>query len=285
MIAPENLAAAWLKVRANGGGPGVDGQNLRDFETRLRENIAELHHELADGKYEPKAVVKVLVPKASGGRRPLGILTIRDRIIQRAVSDVLTPLYEPKFSDCSYAFRQGRSVRDAVGAIVRLREAGNWWVVDADIKQCFENIDHDILLGLVRREVHEPHVLRLIEQWLKARIFNELNSKGVQSGVFQGSVISPLLCNVYLHEFDQTLIKAQLGLVRYADDWVVVCPSKPEATEALSLATDALARLKMAVNLYRTDIVTFDDGFTFVGAFFIRKEYFYLSRGMKVAKE
>ncbi len=285
IIAPPTLTEAWRKVRANGGGPGVDGQNLRDFEARLSQNIGELHDELGTGKYEPKPVLKVMVPKASGGRRPLGILTIRDRIIQRAVSDVLTPLYEPKFLDCSYAFRQGRSVRDAVGAIVRLREAGNWWVVDADIKQCFENIDHDILLGLVRREVREPHVLRLIEQWLKARIFNELNSKGVQSGVFQGSVISPLLCNIYLHEFDQALTTAQLGLVRYADDWVIACPSKPEATEALSLATDALAHLKMAVNLYRTDLVTFDDGFTFVGAFFIRKEYFYLSRGMQVAKD
>ena len=285
IISIESLTNAWRKVRANGGGPGVDGQNLRNYEAQLSQNIVELHGELGSGKYEPKQVVKVLVPKASGGRRPLGILTIRDRIVQRAVSDVLTPLYEPKFMDCSYAFRQGRSVRDAVGAITRLRDAGNWFVVDADIKQCFENLDHAILLGLVKRDVHEPHVLHLVELWLKARIFNELNSKGVQSGVFQGSVISPLLCNVYLHEFDRVLTEAHLGLVRYADDWVILCPSKPEAVEALSLATDALARVKLAVNLYKTGIVTFDDGFTFVGAFFIRKEHFYLSRGMTLAKE
>lgn len=124
IISIESLTNAWRKVRANGGGPGVDGQNLRNYEAQLSQNIAELHGELGSGKYEPKQVVKVLVPKASGGRRPLGILTIRDRIVQRAVSDVLTPLYEPKFMDCSYAFRQGRSVRDAVGAITRLRDAG-----------------------------------------------------------------------------------------------------------------------------------------------------------------
>jgi len=275
--APDNLLHAWRKVKANGGGPGVDGESLRAFEAGLHGNLDELRMQLQSGKYQPQPVRRVWVPKASSGQRPLAILTIRDRIVQRAVYDVLVPLYDRKFLDCSYGFREGRSTKDAVAAIVKWRDRGRRWVVDGDIRDCFETLDHRLLLKAVAREVQDRRVLGMIERWLQAQVFNDLSGRDPAVGTFQGGVLSPLLANIYLHDFDVALTKAGLVLVRYADDWLILCAKKTEAQAALETASNALERLKLAINPYKTRIVRFDDGFRFVGVFFVRNEWFALS--------
>jgi group II intron reverse transcriptase/maturase len=287
IYALSNLAQAWRKVKSNGGGPGVDGESLRDFETHLDKNLKVLQSHLQRGAYEPEKVKRVLVPKASGGLRPLAILTIRDRIVQRAVYDVLAPRYEQRFLDCSYGFREGRSLHDAAARVAQWRDTGRRWVVDGDIKDCFERIDHRLLLQMIRRDTDDWLVLRLIERWLNARVFNEMDGRGAQTardatvGTYQGGVISPLLANVYLHAFDQQLTQSKLALVRYADDWVILCTKKTEAEAALERATDALGQLRLAINPYKTRVVSFEEGFRFLGMFFVRNEQYALSPTVK----
>jgi len=277
----DSLRRAWRKVKANGGGPGVDGESLRAFESNLRANLDALRSALETGAYRPQPVRRVWVPKPSGGQRPLAILTIRDRIAQRSAYDVLSPLYERKFLDCSYGFREGRSLHDAVATILKRRDEGLRWVVDGDIKDCFETLDHRLLMQAVAREVKDGWVLRLIENWLTAQVFNDLEGRDPAAGTFQGGVISPLLANVYLHAFDETLTKAGLALARYADDWVILCAKKGEAQAALDAASRALEQLRLAINPYKTRITHFDEGFRFVGVFFVRGEHYYLSPNVK----
>lgn len=285
ICAPENLEHAWRKVRANKGMPGVDGESIRDFEQDLRENLNHLRRGLLRGEYQPQMVRRAWIPKANGGMRPLAILTLRDRIAQRAVYDVLAPMYERRFLACSYGFREGRSLHDAAEAVMRWRDEGRHWVIDGDIKDCFESLDHGLLMEMLQRDIGDPLLLDLIQRWLKARIFNEMGSAGPggrDAGTFQGGVLSPLLCNVYLHPFDQVMEKLGLALVRYADDWVILCGHKAEAQSALEVAGETLARLRLAVNPYKTRIVHFDQGFAFLGVFFVRRERFYLSPGAAV---
>lgn len=283
ITALSNLVQAWRKVKANGGGPGVDGESLRDFERDLMPNLKRLRSQLQAGTYAPQKVRRVLVPKASGGLRPLAILTIRDRIVQRAVYDVLSPIYEQKFLDCSFGFREGRSLHDAAARVAQWRDRGRRWVVDGDIKDCFERIDHRLLLDLLKRDIDDWLALRLIEGWLKAQVFNEWGtpaSRNLTTGTYQGGVISPLLANVYLHTFDQLVTTAGLALVRYADDWVILCARKPEADAALERAEQALAQLRLSINPYKTRIVHFDQGFRFLGIFFLKNQQYALSPGM-----
>ena len=277
LVGTENLTVAWRKVRANGGGAGVDGQTLRNFEAHLADNIAQLREELASGRYRPQQVLRVYVPKASGGRRPLGIYAIRDRIVQRAVHDAIAPLFERRFLPCSFAFRPQRSLHDAVAYILKQRDAGQRWVVDGDIKDCFERLDHDVLMRAVSVEVKEPQVLRLIQLWLKAKVMNEVDGREMGFGVVQGGAISPLLSNVYLHAFDERMTRAGLALVRYADDWIVLSASEADARAALNQVMDALAKLKLAIHPQKTWVTHFDRGFSFRGVFFLRGEHFYLS--------
>lgn len=272
----ESLVRAWRKVRANGGAPGADGQSLRDFEARLDRNLAELQAELLSGRYVPRPIRVVPMPKSDGSFRPISILAIRDRIAQRAAADALAPRYEARFLDCSFGFREGRSTQDAVAAVLGHRDDGRRWVVDGDIRQCFENIDHALLMQFVARDVHDELMLDLIHRWLKARVFRDM-SRAADAGTPQGGAISPLLSNVYLHAFDVALTRAGRALVRYADDWLILCRSEAEAQAALKDATKALARLKLQVNPYRTRITRFEEGFQFVGAFFIRDEHYWLS--------
>ncbi|HEY4689501.1 MAG TPA: group II intron reverse transcriptase/maturase [Anaerolineae bacterium] len=277
IFAPDNLMRAWRKVKANGGGPGVDGESLRAFASNLANHLDELRQALQSGKYRPQPVRRVWVPKPSGGARPLGILTIRDRIVQRAMYDVLAPLYETKFLECSFGFREGRSLHDAVKAILNWRDQGRRWVVDGDIKDCFERLDHRLMLKAMERDVADRRLLQLVERWLKAQVFNDPESRDPAAGTFQGGVISPLLANIYLHAFDEAMASAGQALVRYADDWLILCSKKAEAQAALHQAAQVLEKLRLAVNPYKTRVVHFDQGFRFLGVFFVRNEHFYLS--------
>ena len=278
VTALSSLNQAWAKVRANGGAAGTDGETLDGFARRLDANLRRLQRDLETAAYRPEPVRRVMVPKPQGGQRPLSILAVRDRVAQRAVYDALAPFYETRFLDCSYAFREKRSTQDAVNAIAAWRERGLFWVADGDISQCFERIDHDVLMRQLNDDIKDRRVLRLLRMWLRARVLNEMASARPM-GAPQGGVISPLLSNVYLHAFDVALTEQNLALVRYADDWVILCKSEADAQAALQAASDALTRLKLAINPHKTRVTHFEQGFSFVGAFFVKNQQYWISAG------
>jgi len=230
------------------------------------------------GTYEPLPVQRVLVPKPGGGLRPLAIWTLRDRVAQRVVHDHLVPILEPHFLDCSYGFRPGRSVADAVQAVIEARDAGRRWVVDADIEDCFGSLDRQRLVKQARAWIPEPVVVGLIEKWLRARVYNPARGQPATAAASQGGVITPLLANLYLHSFDVQVTKGvSYGtLVRFADDFVILCRRRWEAETALAAARQALGRLRLRLNPHKTRLVHFDQGFKFLGVFFLRSEHFYL---------
>lgn len=271
----EALQQAWRQLKANGGGPGVDGIDIHAFETNLEEHLASLQTELSQSNYKPQPVRRVLIPKRNEGLRPLAVWTLRDRLAQRAVHNAVEPLFEPCFLPCSHGFRPGRSTQTAAEMVCVARDDGLRWVLDADIKECFENIDPTLLMRLVRRRLKDQTLLRLIECWLQARVLSA-SGQVRAAGTAQGGVLSPLLCNIYLHEFDVSLERQQLRLIRYADDFVILRQRRKDAEAAQTTAQVALATLKLEFNLYKTRVVCFDQGFKFLGMFFVRDEVFVL---------
>jgi len=269
------MLQAWRQLKANGGGPGVDGVDIAGFERKLAEHLAALQAELSEGVYRPQPVRRVLIPKRNEGLRPLAVWTLRDRLAQRAVLNAVEPLFEPRFLACSHGFRPGRSTLSATEMVLTARDEGLRWVLDADIKECFENIDPALLTQLVRRQLGDKALLRLIDLWLRARILTAAGQVRA-AGTAQGGVLSPLLCNVYLHQFDVALTERGLRLVRYADDFVVLSRRRREAEVAQDRALTALAALRLEFNLYKTRIVHFDQGFKFLGRFFVRDEVYEL---------
>jgi RNA-directed DNA polymerase len=282
-FAPASLAEAWRKVRTNGGAPGPDKQSVEDFEHRLEQNLSDLGGELRSGRYRPQAALRVWLPKNGGepgDMRPISILNVRDRVVQRAAHAALAPFYEQRFLDCSYGFRESRGVKDAVAQVTRLRDAGLRWVVDGDIRKCFESLEHSVLLRLLERDLGDVRYVALIERWLRAGVLGAGGRRGPvevqERGVSQGAAISPLLANVYLHEFDAAMSSARRALVRYADDWVILCRSQDEAERALEEARGALAKIKLIVNPHKTRITEFDAGWSFLGAFFVKSEQYWV---------
>ena len=274
----EAFQRAWQVIRRNGATPGVDRVTIRQFERSLDENLRQLQGELVSGGYEPHPVKRVFVPKRNGGLRPLAIWTLRDRVAQRVVHDYLVPILEQQFLDCSYGFRPGRSVGDAAEAVIAARDAGRRWVVDADIEDCFGSIHTGRLMKQVRGQIPEPVIAALIEKWLQARVYNPARGGPTTAAASQGGVITPLLANLYLHPFDvQVTRMMRYGtLVRFADDFVILCRRKREAETAQMAARQALGRLRLKLNQHKTRIVHFDEGFKFLGVFFVKNEHYYL---------
>lgn len=273
-FSPVALRRAWLAVRANGGAAGADGETIRQFERRLEPQLAALSDELLTLRYQPRRVTQVLVPKASGGRRPIALWAIRDRVAQRAALAYLEPVFERRFRPCSYGFRPGRGTRDAAEAIGRARAAGARWVFDADIKDCFGQMDSARLLRRLAEWETPGPLLTLIERWLRAQVWNAPD--GGAAGTSQGGVISPLLCNVYLHPFDCTLDGGAWRLVRYADDFVLLARDEATAQEAAHRAAAELRGLGLSLSPKKTRLTTFEAGFQFVGWFFVRDEKYEL---------
>lgn len=271
------LHRAWLAVKRADGGPGVDKVTLSQFEHKLEEELAILQQDLVSGSYRPRPLRQIVVPKAGQGLRNLLIWAIRDRIAQRVVYDLLTPSFERIFLPCSFGFRPGRNVQDAVTLALHYRDQNYRWVVHADVKDCFDRIDHKRLYGLVRGRVHNRQLLRYIHGWLNANIFNSADGLPKKAGTGQGGVLSPLFANIYLHEFDQRLVEQQWALVRYADDFIICCRRKNEAETAHQFAAQVLAHLGLSYNKDKSRIVHFDQGFPWLGHFFIRRQCYPLS--------
>ncbi len=376
-----NLTQAWRKVRSNvarrrrAASCGVDDVSVAAFEQQWETNLEELRRSLVDGTYRPLPPKRVELGKPAGGKRVIGVLAVRDRVAQRAAQQVLEPLFEPHFLDCSYGFRPGRSTEDAIHRVLCYRQGGCGWVLDADVAACFDSLDHGLLLRFVEEQVKEPAVLDLIQSWLEvgllhvdevvkqqdsrlARLTDRAGSwlveqvlpgqalpldddgylpeeqwdhtwerqqtwKRIRSDIFllgltglrptlrrarpfarwlarrkravlggtgvlglatvasiwwmlrrweptgqgalQGGALSPLLANIYLHHFDQPMIESGHRLVRYADDFVICCEHQSEAEAVMGEAARCLGDLRLRLNVAKTQVVSFERGFRFLG--------------------
>ena len=389
---PETLHAAWRKVRANKSAPGSDGVTIQQFEANRTRHLRQLSRELAEERYYPLPVQKFTMKKSNGSTRDLAVLTLRDRIVQRAVCDLISPIYEAKFLECSFAYRPNRGVPHAIAQIAAIRAEGYEWVVHADIENFFDRMDTHILMRFLRASMKDPLILRLIQMWLdvggilqppklptwSTHLENTIHSMGEgvehvvnqllhrtpnvgpyseypqaltddewsldasemttktgplaqtgkemltnlgrdglllllanakrlwkplatrqlliiaplvvaalaaptigsmvkermsqprKIGILQGSPLSPLLANIYLHPFDKAMTRAGIRLVRYADDLLLLCRSENRARYALEHAEKRLATLKLALNPKKTQIARFDTGIEFLGHIFDR---------------
>ena len=263
----KNLELAWVRVKRNGGAGGVDGQNLTEFEAVLDEQLDRLHQELKSDTYQPLPVRRHLIPKAGqpGKFRPLGIPTIYDRVCQQALLNRLEPIFEPVFDDASFGYRPGRSTKDALRKIWKELNAGAEWIVDADLKDFFGSVNHEKLLTLVAQRVSDGRVLRLIERMLKAGVLSEGQRLPTEQGTPQGGIVSPLLSNILRTPFDREMRRRGFRLTRYADDWVVTCHTRAEASRVLTEATQILKTLGVTLNVDKTRIVHVAIGFEFLG--------------------
>ena len=270
------LREAWEQAQANDGAPGIDGVSFRAIEEGaggVEGFLRELQDDLDSGKYRPQPVRRVYIPKPDkpGQLRPLGVPTIRDRVAQTAAKLVLEPILEARFLDCSYGFRPKRSAIQALDVIRAAVETGNTFVVDADVEGFFDNISHQRLLWLLDEHVWDPRMRKLVRQWLEAGLVYRGKREATEQGTPQGGPASPLLANLYLHYFDrcwQTEGRGLGQLVRYADDFVVLCPSREAAEAAHGVIRGILGRLELRLNESKTRVVDLNDpkqGFDFLG--------------------
>jgi RNA-directed DNA polymerase len=274
VYAPRNLAAAFAAVAANKGAAGVDHVSIERFAKRLPQNLEHMHRSLQTGSYSPQAVRRVWIPKPGTKQpRPLGVPTVYDRTVQAALRNVLEPIFERDFAPQSYGFRPGRGCKDALRRVDELLKAGSRYVVDADLKSYFDTIPHEKLLDRLRRKVADGRVLALIEAFLKAGILDGETELVPVEGSPQGSVLSPLLSNIYLDPLDHLMAERGFQMVRYADDFVVLCRSREEAEAALEEIRQWVAQAGLVLHPDKThisDVHQRGGGFDFLGYHFER---------------
>lgn len=269
----DNLAEAFAKVKANKGGPGVDRVTAQAYEARLEAELTRLQQQLRERSYRPQAIRRAWIPKDGGQMRPLGIPTVRDRVVQTALRNVLEPIFEWEFAEHSYGFRPGRSAKDALRRVDTLLKAGRRHVVDADIQGYFDNIPKDQLMARVRERVADGRVLALLEQFLDQPIMEALKCWTPVQGTPQGAVISPLLANIYLNPLDHLMAQQGVEMVRYADDFVLLCKSREQAEHALETVRVWMEEAELTLHPGKTRIVSMEEdgnSFEFLGYRFKR---------------
>jgi len=273
VYARKNLYAAFESVKKNKGASGIDHQSIQDFEGKLVENINQLHEELRSKTFQPSPVRRVEIPRPDGRKRPLGIPNVRDRIVQQAILNVIQPIFEPDFHPSSYGYRPGRSCQQAVAKAQQfLVRYDLSWAVDMDLSKCFDTLDHELILQSLNRKISDGTLLKLISQFLKSGVMIEGVIKETEIGSPQGGVISPLLMNIYLDEFDQKMKSLGIRIVRYADDILIFAPTKRKAEQYQRIATGILESLKLTVNPEKTHICNVSQGVRYLG-FLIRGNY------------
>ncbi len=268
-----NLRRAFERVKANGGAAGVDQETVEMFERHWEANLEQLSRSLREGRYRPQPVRRVWIPKpGSTEKRPLGIPTVRDRVVQAALRAVLEPIFERDFAESSYGFRPNRGCKDALRRVNTLLEEGYRWVVDADLKSYFDTIPHAPLLEQMAEKVSDGRVLELVQAFLTQGVLEEMNFWTSEAGTPQGGVISPLLSNVYLDPLDQQMAEVRMAMVRYADDFVILCRTEGEARQALERVQQWTAQAGLKLHPEKTRIVdaTQPGGFEFLGYHFER---------------
>ena len=271
VLSLRNLTAGFARVQANGGAAGVDHVSVERFAEHQVTNLEKLAEELRLGTYEPQDVRRVYIPKPDGTQRPLGIPTVRDRVVQAALRHVLEPIFERDFAEQSYGFRPGRGCKDALRRVDQLLRAGHWYVVDADLKSYFDTIPHERLMERIRRKVADGRVLHLLEQFLTQGVLDGQEEWTPEQGTPQGAVVSPLLANIYLDPLDHLLAEQGLAMVRYADDFVILCRTPEEAQRALALVQQWTAEAGLTLHPSKTRVVDIrQEGFDFLGYHFQR---------------
>ena len=271
MAMPETIFQAWYRVASNDGRPGYDNKSIEDYSLRLEDNLRSLSQSLLDGSYRPGPLLKLVMLKPDGRERTLLIPGVMDRVAQTAAAIVLNPIIEAELGSCTFAYRPGISRQGAAREIERLHREGYQWVLDADIRNFFDSVRHDLLFQRLAELVDDTELIALLHRWLTAEIVDGFNPRiRNTTGLPQGSPVSPLLANLYLDRFDEQMEKEGFRLVRFADDYLVLCKSRPKAEAALKLSETALAELQLELNNEKTRITTFSEGFKYLGYLFIR---------------
>lgn len=264
-----NLVNAWDRVRVNKGSGGIDGIEIEEFAQHLEDELKVIEEQLKNDSYRPQPVKRVWIPKPDGGRRALGIPTIRDRVVQQAIRIRLEPIFDPKFVESSYGYRRGRSAHQALGDVAMCIVQGNKWVVEVDLKGYFDTIDHDRLMGFIAERVSDSRVLKLIKKFLQAGVMEDFKFRKVTTGTPQGGTLSPLLANIYLDYYDKKMRANGYRVIRYADDWVIPCRSRREAQRALKLTRKVIEQdLRLRLHPDKTTITYIKQGFEFLGYLF-----------------
>jgi len=268
VVKRENMLRAWKQVRANQGACGIDGISIEKFPSYAHENWEGIKQSLLEGEYQPSPVKRVEIPKDSGGTRKLGIPTVMDRVIQQAITQVLSPVFDPHFSESSFGFRPGRSAHQAVRKVLKDIREGYRYAVDIDLEKFFDTVDHDVLMSRVSRRVKDKGLLRLIGRYLRCGVVVNGRLNQTAKGVPQGGPLSPMLSNILLDDLDKELEKRGHRFARYADDLIILAKSERAAYRVMASISRFLERkLKVKVNKDKSKVVRAQDssflGFTF----------------------
>ena len=271
-LEPENLRLAWNEIADNQGIPGVNSISIRRWRRNWEERLAKLSQQVRQNTYKPHPLRVRRIPKKNRReKRVLRIPTVTDRVLQRAVLEALYPIFEPRFLNCSFGYRPGRGLDDAVERILVLRVNDNTHVLDADIDDYFNQVDHALLMDFLRADLPDQSLMQLFQRWLD---IGRPDPK-VARGIPMGSPISPLFANVFLHRLDKRIIAHGYQLVRYADDFLVFAQNQPQIQRAYQFVEKWLAELKLRYEPSKTRLTTFDEGFNFVGVYFQGDTYEY----------
>ena len=270
VLAGDNLARAWKRVKSNRGAPGIDGVTVQDWPAHAREHWPALRTQIESGRYKPQPVRRVEIPKTGGGKRLLGIPTVSDRVVQQAVAQVLTPIFEPTFSASSFGFRPGRNAHQAIRQVQAHVKDGWRIAVDIDLAKFFDTVNHDVLMNLLGRTIADKRLLGLIGRYLRAGVLVGEHIEPSEVGTPQGGPLSPLLANVLLHQLDQELEKRDHRFARYADDMVILVKSRRAAQRVMRSITRYLEHdLKLKVNPAKSKVAPMSEcsflGFTIRG--------------------
>lgn len=284
----QTLRAAWHKVKDNAGAAGVDGQSVEQFEARAEDYLEELERALRAGEYRPQPIRRVEIPKGGGKMRPLGIPVVKDRIVQTAVKLVIEPIFEREFEESSYGFRPGRGCKDALREVDELIKKGYTHVVDADFDSYFDSIPYEPLMGEVSERISDGAVLELIRVFLNQDIIQGMRRWTPVGGTPQGAVISPLLANIYLHPLDRHMREKGYRMVRYADDFVVLCRTAEQAQAALNEVRAWVEQNGLRLNADKThvgDCRQEGQGFEFLGYRFEAGRHWVRPKSLKALRE